>query len=215
MLALLQERGTVECTIASNGAFALEAVKNENFDLIFMDIHMPVMDGLEALKAMKKMGIETPIVTLTGNNLDWDKENYLLNGFHDCLSKPIEHQELTKILHTYLEKDISQSKHINVANAIEELGISPTYYLKLLHQLFPEIKKDLLHMLDALRREDCNDLHMIAHKLKGVTANLRLPAITLVAENIDKNAKNNTKEYPYKKDILSIFNTLSELQNSD
>jgi len=68
--------------------------KNNNFDLIIMDVMMPVMDGVSALKEMQKIGIETPVILLTAKSSTDDKVEGLDNGAEDYLTKPFETKEL-------------------------------------------------------------------------------------------------------------------------
>ena len=95
----------LNATIVENGKLAIEAVKNKKgkpFDLIFMDIHMPVMDGLEATRKLVDMGNTTPIIALTANAMSKDIETYLNNGMDDYLAKPFVARDLWKCLLKYL-----------------------------------------------------------------------------------------------------------------
>lgn len=88
-----------------SGAEALERLKGEhNYDLILLDDMMPKMSGVETLEEIRKMGINTPVVVLTANALSGMKEKYIRNGFDDYLAKPIEKNELYRVLLTYLNK---------------------------------------------------------------------------------------------------------------
>lgn len=99
-----------------NGADAVEKAKNENFDIIFMDHMMPVMDGEEAAAKIreneKQTGKINCIVALTANAVDGAREKFLASGFDDFLSKPIEEKELYRVLKTHLprEKCVFSSK---------------------------------------------------------------------------------------------------------
>jgi CheY-like chemotaxis protein len=88
--------------IASNGLRVLEAVKKTNYDLIFMDIQMPEMDGLEAARRVRQeLGERCPfIVALTAEALQGDRERFLSLGFNGYLSKPLQAQALQKLLLT-------------------------------------------------------------------------------------------------------------------
>ena len=105
---LLNKLGVVT-KIASNGKEAIEYYNNEDFDMVFMDINMPIMDGLTALENIKKIDKyikkKTPIVALTANTIKGDKERYLNAGMDNYLSKPIVMNELLHILNTYLVDD--------------------------------------------------------------------------------------------------------------
>lgn len=107
LIALVLEEFGLDVVIVDNGKMALDEIKKEKFDLIFLDINMPVMDGVEALKYIKiheqKLSIKTPIIALTANSIKGDKEKYLKYGMDDYLSKPIRNVELSKILKQYLK----------------------------------------------------------------------------------------------------------------
>ncbi|QCR22509.1 ATP-binding protein [Pontibacter sp. SGAir0037] len=86
---------------ADNGYVALEMLKTESYDLILLDLQMPVMDGFQALKEMQKLKIKTPIIALTGNANSKEKNYCLMNGCSDYLTKPYIPQELyTRIRQT-------------------------------------------------------------------------------------------------------------------
>lgn len=97
----------LEALIAPNGKLGVEQIKSRlhtgpMFDLIFMDIHMPVMDGLEATEKLLAMGITTPIVALTANAMASDRKNYLSHGMADYLAKPFRACELWECLLRHL-----------------------------------------------------------------------------------------------------------------
>ena len=73
------------------------------YDIILMDIMMPVMNGVEALKEIKKLGVETPVIALTADAIDGQEDKYLKEGFDGYLSKPIDKNELKKVLNKYLK----------------------------------------------------------------------------------------------------------------
>ncbi|SFV62630.1 BarA sensory histidine kinase (= VarS = GacS) [hydrothermal vent metagenome] len=105
---ILEETGlTVD--IANNGLEAFEKRRNNDFDLIFMDIQMPVMDGLEATSEILDYENDeevkhVPIVALTANALKGDKERFLEAGMDEYISKPLETAELMAVLNKYLKK---------------------------------------------------------------------------------------------------------------
>jgi len=102
------KRVGVTTVVAENGKIGLEFIKkriekNEKmFDLIFMDMHMPVMDGLEASMHITNLNIGVPIVAMTANVIYNDKDIYKKNGMNDCVGKPFTSQELWRCLMKYL-----------------------------------------------------------------------------------------------------------------
>ena len=97
---------------AEDGLQAMEMLKSKPYDIIFMDHFMPVMDGLEAVRAIRKMGEidpfykNIPIVAMTANAFIGMREMYLANGFNDFLPKPIIVAELNEILHRWIPDEL-------------------------------------------------------------------------------------------------------------
>ena len=94
--------------IASNGAEAVEKVKQTAFDVVLMDIQMPVMNGLEATRRIREheaaAGGHVPIIAMTANAMSGDREKSLAAGMDDHITKPIDINELEKALHRQLPK---------------------------------------------------------------------------------------------------------------
>lgn len=99
----------VEIEYAGNGVEAIHKIVSQNqigksFDLILMDIHMPVKDGVQATKDIRSLGHMFPIVALTAAHMKGDRELYLANGFSDNLSKPVDQMRIVDVLSRYLKK---------------------------------------------------------------------------------------------------------------
>jgi len=92
----------IEPKIVENGQLALQAVAREDFDLIFMDMQMPVMDGYTAAHTLRKNGKTVPIVALTAYAMEKDDQKCYAAGCDDYMSKPMNRKKLVKILEKYL-----------------------------------------------------------------------------------------------------------------
>ncbi|USD31250.1 MULTISPECIES: response regulator [Vibrio] len=107
------KRMGIAMDIAENGRRALEMVEQYHYDLIFMDISMPELDGMETCKAIRSMTDETarqiPIVALTAHSLSGDKEQFLDAGMNDYLSKPIRLSQLIEKINLFLSGDANNS----------------------------------------------------------------------------------------------------------
>jgi len=108
----------VSVELANNGLEAFEKRKDEKYDLIFMDIQMPVMDGVEATHEIvnyekEENIIHTPIVALTANALDGDRERFIDEGLDEYIAKPIETNELLFILKKFLQPKVKIEEIIN------------------------------------------------------------------------------------------------------
>jgi CheY-like chemotaxis protein len=90
-----------EPSFAENGAEAIESVKSGQFDIILMDIEMPIMDGVEATRKLRALGGwcgTVPIIAVTANAMPGDRERYMEAGMTNYLAKPIEPQQIMKII---------------------------------------------------------------------------------------------------------------------
>ena len=109
LIRIILEKFGLNVQIVENGKLALEKAKEEIFDLILLDINMPIMDGIEAIKQIRiyenKINRHTPTIALTANSIKGDKERYLEEGMDNYLSKPINTNELSKILDLYLNNE--------------------------------------------------------------------------------------------------------------
>ncbi|WP_408914514.1 hybrid sensor histidine kinase/response regulator [Christiangramia sp. SM2212] len=96
------EKNKVICDVADNGSIAIEKVKNNEFDLILMDIHMPGITGIEATIEIRKFDPEIPIIALTAVTLDDNLDEFYLNGFNDIIPKPYKTEEFFHKINKYL-----------------------------------------------------------------------------------------------------------------
>jgi len=97
---LLEAEGC-HCDVVEDGALAVEAVKNGAYDMIFMDMRMPNMDGLEATRKIRAMGHNPktlPIVALTANAFDDDRNACFDSGMNDFMTKPVSAEELSAMV---------------------------------------------------------------------------------------------------------------------
>ncbi|MFV8224837.1 response regulator [Christiangramia aquimixticola] len=96
------EKNKVVCDVADNGTIAIEKVKNNDFDLILMDIHMPGISGIEATIEIRKFDFDIPIIALTAVTLDDNLDEFYLNGFNDIIPKPYKTEEFFHKINKYL-----------------------------------------------------------------------------------------------------------------
>ena len=89
---------------AVNGKKAVERVKEMDYDMVLMDIKMPVMNGLEATKLIRQFDKNIPIVAVTANVLDFDRKTALANGCNEFVTKPVVRNQLIAVVETYKRK---------------------------------------------------------------------------------------------------------------
>ncbi|OIP02887.1 MAG: hypothetical protein AUJ97_05460 [Bacteroidetes bacterium CG2_30_32_10] len=102
VLEMMFQQFGCKTTIASNGLIALAQIEKTKFDLIFMDIQMPVMDGITAVKELRKQHQSLPpIIALSANVLEGFNEQYIAEGMDDCLAKPVKLEDIEKTINKW------------------------------------------------------------------------------------------------------------------
>jgi signal transduction histidine kinase/CheY-like chemotaxis protein len=104
LISMMLRKAGAEVCLVENGQMALERAEGESFDLILMDMAMPVMDGYTAARNLRARGIEVPIVALTAHALAGEREKCLLAGCNAYLTKPIDRYDLLAAIRTLLEE---------------------------------------------------------------------------------------------------------------
>ena len=105
VLGLLADSG-IEIDVADNGKSAIEKLKYYSYELILMDLQMPIMDGYETSRYIRETDYSTPIIALTANVLDEDIQKSIEAGMNEHLSKPIEVEKLYRVLLKYISKKV-------------------------------------------------------------------------------------------------------------
>ena len=99
---ILKKLKVTSFSLARNGQIAIDECLEKSFDIILMDINMPILNGIEATNILrKKHNIKTPIIALTANSLEGDKDKFLENGMDDYLSKPFNLEKFIEIINKY------------------------------------------------------------------------------------------------------------------
>jgi len=165
-----------------NGKRAIDQALSENYDMIFMDIQMPVMGGLEAVKQLREKGFEKPVVALTANALQEDKERCLSVGCNEYATKPIHYEQLYQITRKYMtvvpEPLINNPLHSTIPSEDED-------YKKLIHAFVLELKPTIKKLQQACLNEKWDLLANMIHQLKGLGGSYGFPDITEISAKIE------------------------------
>ncbi len=125
LINLLLERLGLEVTIVEDGKEAVDKALAEVFDLIFMDIQMPNMNGYEATKILRRKGVRTPIIAVTAHAMRGDKGKCISAGCDDYLAKPIDRGQLLGTIRKYLpseESEVLSERIDSVRSEVDELS---------------------------------------------------------------------------------------------
>jgi CheY-like chemotaxis protein/HPt (histidine-containing phosphotransfer) domain-containing protein len=174
--ALEKTAATVE--LAENGQEALQKAISGQFDLILMDIQMPVMGGDEAMACLKQLGIDIPTIALTTNNTTADIEEYTAAGFSGTLSTPVNIAQLYRVLTQHLQNAVKENNP-EEANLTHFIATTPK--LKIL--FFTELRKQHAAIADSIENSNYNNLIKFIHVIKGTAGSLGYDDLTDMADH--------------------------------
>ncbi|MBC3797518.1 response regulator [Acetobacterium tundrae] len=199
----------LQVDIAANGEIAVAMVDQKKYDLVLMDMQMPVLDGLEATRQIRSNNRfrNLPIVAMTANAMAGDREQCLAAGMNDHLPKPIVPGDLFKMLvrwipsfnHTpYLferridivHEDPLDQEDIRISGLDIELGLGHVLgkkksYKNLLRKFASGQKNVIDDIRKSINNGDFNTAERLVHTLKGVTANIGAMEINKNAEILE------------------------------
>ena len=160
----------LQVEIAENGIEALDKFKNKTYDLILMDIQMPLMDGYQATKKIREEFKSTiPIIAMTATIIANERDKCLSYGMNDYISKPFKEIELFNVLNKYLKNDLS-IKHpestINKASLYSLSRGNTVFIIEIVSSFLEQNPKDIKELETAISQIDYASIKMISHKMK-------------------------------------------------
>lgn len=206
LLKVMLDQFGVVCTIAPDGADAVDAASRQKFDVILMDVNMPRMDGLKAAEMLRKTLGDTcpPIIALTANALKGDREMCIVAGMCDYLPKPVNRDQLRRVLvHWGCERKGTKMQRIaephrsapsaqaafDKAEAAEKVGLSVDQY-DMLFAMFADRLGGLLERIkNGIAEGDLEEVFQAGHKLKGSAASLGIDSVAHMALQIEQPAR--------------------------
>jgi len=199
-------------SISNNGREALDMVKTDTYDIVLMDVQMPIMDGYEATREMRKdpAFAEMPIIAMTANALQSEKEKCFQAGMNDHITKPVDIEELFQKIGRWVKKEqdvtpvivisgkpASSEKNfgenenlpqelagIDVQAGLSRLGGNQMLYRKLLVKFYKYHKNTIEDIRQALDQDDLKTAEMVAHTIKGAAGNLGAQAVYLATSEL-------------------------------
>ncbi|MES2398364.1 MAG: response regulator [Pseudomonadota bacterium] len=211
---LLQDAG-FSVDIAENGQIALDKLQQSDYDLVLMDMQMPVLDGIDATVAIRRMArlATLPIVAMTANAMAEDRQSCLDAGMNDFLTKPIDPDGLWRMLLKWIRPGatpphtpaaVSPEKSdagtdgnrglpegiAGIAGLDVQAGLSHTMgkkplYLAMLRRYAAGQKDSVASIRAALDASDSASAQRAAHTLKGVSGTIGAKAVSVLAENVE------------------------------
>lgn len=173
-----------EVATATNGLECLNLLQHNSFDVILMDMQMPVMDGYEATRSIRRNSAwkEIPIIAMTAHAMSGDREKCLAYGCSSYIAKPFKAEELAIEIKKFLNNDMLRKKKTRMSN-------------QLINDLLPEFMVLMADMLDSLNQAindmDIEAIKSISHDIKGTAGMYGFMDISEMAGTIESLAREN------------------------
>jgi signal transduction histidine kinase/FixJ family two-component response regulator len=204
---------------ACNGVEAIDSIREQQPDLVLMDLQMPVLNGLEATKRLRETGNQVPVVALTANAIKGEQEKCLEAGMNDYLSKPYTEEDLLQTIIKWIGHQPSattgETQAINESPKTETLydlsGLAEisrgnqAFVDKMIHLFCEQTPGMLSEMISAHSSGDFARMGALAHKMKPGIDNLRIHSLKQVIRSIEKSGKENQPD-PQLETLLQQLN---------
>jgi PAS domain S-box-containing protein len=217
------EKWNIKISKAINGADAVELVSSHDFDLILMDIQMPVLDGIGATWIIRnKLNKNIPIVALTANVEQTEQNRYLENGMDDYLCKPFKQHELYHAIKKNLRPNSQEREEVKSIVSIMDLkNLKETFenneiIIQKMVQSFLETTPNLIiHFKTALTEQKTDEIKGLAHKVKPSLHYLAKEEVSKIAQEIENETNINQTFFDQVSVLISFLESLvDELRNT-
>ncbi len=189
LAAVLLKKLGHQTTIAANGQKGLQALQKRTFDLILMDIQMPLMGGAEATskirRSEKRTGRHIPIIAMTAHAMTGDREHALEAGMDDYISKPIRIEELRRVIQRHAPMPLDTTA------LLDGVGGDGKLLGELIDLFLADTPKLLAGIERAIARRDSEELKEKAHALKGSVGNFDSGTAFEAARKLESLGRNN------------------------
>lgn len=227
----LVKRAGISVDCVENGAMAIQKASDTRYDLILMDLHMPVKDGFNATIELRKKGIDIPIVAITADAMGSVVGKCKEAGIVDIITKPINPAVLyQKLIYWLLGEDNIEThdkfgsdiivvnpervstKELDILKGIKRLGNDKNLYYKMLRKFINSSNETIEKLSQFIEKKALKEAQLVAHSLKGESGNLGAVKVAEIASIIDGKIKEKDFE-SIDKDILDLRNSVSNMSS--
>ena len=201
----LLERSGAKILIATDGAEALEIAETEKTDLILMDINIPIMDGYEVTRAIRKNLNTVPIIGLSANTMRKDMTKALDAGMNAYLYKPMDIQRFYRLLSEYIDGAVLHFKQekatsvsvianhpfctisgLDVADALERMEYNVVLYERVVHSFFTMFANAAETLQEYIVHEKYDEAYRLCHDIQGSSGNIGAKELYAVTKNMEQ-----------------------------
>ena len=218
--------------LAENGEIAVSMVQKTAYDAVFMDLQMPVMDGMASTAAIRSLGFaQLPIIAMTANALQGDREKCLECGMNDYIAKPIIPEELWKALSAWVRPQLTTGvsamtpsvdsddgtealrdiSGLDVAGALQRLMGRTSIYLSILRLFVSGKAESAAEVRTALEDGDRKTAERFVHTLKGVAGSIGAFQLQALSGELEQSIKSGAPVEELRSDIDTLEGILSGL----
>ncbi|MBL7930297.1 MAG: PAS domain S-box protein [Bacteroidia bacterium] len=220
------ERFGCEVEEAENGKLAIELLEKNSYDIVLMDLQMPVMDGFEATRLIReKLKSNLPIIALTANAFKSELEQCINIGMNDYVTKPYDEEKLLAAIYQLLHKDVpvakpvieETAKPVSDPDKLYDLSVlskqiaNPEYVKKMItifsdqtRELVPEIRK-------AYAQNDLATVYKLAHRVKPSIDGMGIISLKETVRAIELAAHKNQNSEQLEQQLDALCNTLNKV----
>jgi len=192
----------IDYDIAINGVEAVTAFELNDYDLIFMDVQLPIMDGYETTKKIRELENgkrHIPIIAMTAYAMEGDRDKCIEAGMDDYISKPVMLETVKKAIKENIDV---RNEDINYCTLYEDYiksfcqhtGLSKKDAIEIYKDYFTQLPNSINMIRIAIENEDYESAEKLIHKLKGSTSNLRIMDIYELVLGLENNTKKHNNE---------------------
>lgn len=229
----------LKADIAANGAEAIEALSSKKYDIVFMDVQMPMMNGFEATGIIRDpessvLDHEVPVIAMTAHAMKGDRDKCIEAGMNDYITKPIEPESLFDAISRWIpselstEKAVSSFREISRSRKMHSMDTDNGVFDKvtfierllgdndLIHVVAEGFMADIPGQIDRLdesiKNDRINDAERIAHTINGAAANMCAGELRKTASMIENLCRNNSGDtaLAFIPELRMRFNALSQ-----
>lgn len=206
VLSMILKSDGARVDVANNGKEGVLKLSNGTYDVILMDIQMPIMSGYEATKAIRDSGNKIPIIALSANVMKEDIQRAYECGVDDYLTKPINRDELYKKIAKLCNLEIqtknsikSSNKDSSIASKVLDLdvlrgAISDKSMISRLYEMFlKDLNSKYSNIIELLREDSLDSAKSLVHSLKGSSGNVGAMELFFLSQKIDFRLKSDKK----------------------
>jgi CheY-like chemotaxis protein/HPt (histidine-containing phosphotransfer) domain-containing protein len=190
-----------QVSLAVDGLQAVEAAGQGEFDLIFMDIQMPNMNGYDAARKLREMGVQTPIVAVTASALQEEQKKAIAAGMNQCLTKPFKKKDLLPVLKAWLRGPSGRQETVeresgkqsgtvfDFSKAVDAFMGREDVVRSVTSSFLEKLTDQLSQIPAALDSGDLERVRQEAHSIKGGAWNLEARPLGDAAHKLEDTSK--------------------------